>query len=137
MFDLVQLALAAGNGGDGKVSFRREKFIPKGGPDGGDGGDGGSIYIKGNRSLNTLQHFAGAKEFHAGRGEEGMRQKSGGHQGSDLVLEVPVGTMIWLLAENDVSRRRRLHVAHEGSDRFIVHPQKYYLDKPMGRPPAR
>src|SRR5258708_12092080 len=110
MFDLVKLNLYAGDGGNGKVSFRREKFIPKGGPDGGNAGDGGSIYIVGDQHLNTLQHFSGMKEFRAQRGEDGGKQKKIGHKGDDVILKVPVGTVIWLLAENTSIQKRRLHL---------------------------
>lgn len=136
MFDLVKLHLQAGSGGYGKVSFRREKFIPKGGPDGGNGGAGGSIYLVGNRHLNTLQHYAGVKKFIAPPGQNGAGQNQIGHKGEDLILEVPVGTTVWLLAENETSRKRRIHHAYEGN-RLKEHLQKYYLDKPVGHPPAR
>jgi GTP-binding protein len=137
MFDLVKLSLKAGDGGNGKVSFRREKFIPKGGPDGGKGGHGGSIYVKGVASLNTLQHYAGMKEYKAQAGQLGGSDKMEGYSGEDLVLEVPVGTTIWLLAENGSSRRRRLHIAREGSGKFHRTLPKYYLLKPSGQAPAR
>src|SRR5579859_65179 len=137
MFDLVKLTLVAGNGGDGKVSFRREKFIPKGGPDGGNGGDGGNIYIQGNKHFNTLQHYAGVKEYRAQNGQGGGKFKQIGHRGDDVVLEVPIGTTIWVLAENDTSRRTRTFVPREGSLKRTIHLQKFYLEKPGDRPPAR
>ncbi len=137
MFDLVQLALYAGDGGDGKVSFRREKFVPKGGPDGGNGGDGGSIFIRGNKNFNTLQHFAGAKEFRAQRGQDGGKQKKIGKNGEDLYLEVPLGTIVWILGDNPASRARRTFVAREGAAEIEMHFQKYYLQRPQGNPPRR
>jgi GTP-binding protein len=129
MFDLVKLQLSAGNGGDGRVSFRREKFIPKGGPDGGHGGDGGSVYIKGNKHLNTLQHFAGIKKFEAVHGQAGGPKKQIGQKGDDVVLEVPLGTTVWLLAENKASSNRRLHQEREGNSKPQIYFQKYYLEK--------
>ena len=137
MFDLVKLALYAGDGGDGKVSFRREKFIPKGGPDGGDGGRGGSIYIRGSKHHNTLQHYAGVKEYRAERGQDGGKRNKIGHRGEDLILEVPIGTTVWLLAENPASRDHRTHRPKEGAAQKDIHFQKYYLTKPSGNPPPR
>lgn len=95
MIDLVHLTLKAGKGGDGRISFRREKFIPKGGPDGGDGGDGGSIYLVASKNVNTLLSFAGKKGFAAESGEMGGAQKMTGKKGQDLYLTVPVGTTVW------------------------------------------
>jgi GTP-binding protein len=129
MFDLVKLQVSAGRGGDGRVSFRREKFIPKGGPDGGHGGDGGSIYVKGNKHLNTLQHFAGIKKYDAPQGQAGGPKKQIGEKGQDIVLEVPLGTTIWLLAENKASSNRRLHQEREGDTKPQIYFQKYYLEK--------
>ncbi len=137
MFDLVKLNLQAGDGGNGKVSFRREKFIPKGGPDGGNGGSGGNIYVVGNRHLNTLQNYAGVKKFTAVRGQDGGSQNQIGHKGEDQILEVPVGTTIWLLAENEASRKRRIHHSYEGNNKLKDRLQKYYLEKPSGAAPYR
>lgn len=136
MFDLVKLDLQAGDGGNGKVSFHREKFITKGGPDGGNGGTGGNIYLVGSRHVNTLQHYAGVKKFVAERGQNGGSDNQIGHKGQDVILEVPIGTTVWLLAENNTGRKRRIHHAYENSqlkDRL----EKYYLDKPSGAAPAR
>lgn len=107
MIDLVKLHLAGGDGGDGRVSFRREKYIPKGGPDGGNGGNGGHLIIRGTNQFSTLQHLTGVRDVQAQSGNPGDKRKKQGLQGSDTVLEVPVGTVVWLLAENEVSRRRR------------------------------
>jgi GTP-binding protein len=120
MFDLVQLRLTAGNGGNGRVSFRREKFVPKGGPDGGNGGEGGSIYLRASKSLNTLQHFAGVKEFAAKSGQPGGQGHSEGQAGEDLVLDVPIGTRVWLLAENKPSRLRRTHHVYESQTEPVI-----------------
>lgn len=92
--DEVTVRVQAGNGGDGCVSFRREKYIPKGGPDGGDGGDGGSVYLVGKSSLNTLADFRVARKFKAGNGQPGMGKNCFGKKGDDLLIEVPLGTRV-------------------------------------------
>ncbi len=98
--DLAQIHVKAGDGGDGAVSFRREKYIPKGGPDGGNGGDGGDIYLVATDKLGTLYDFRHRHKFVAEDGEAGRGQKQTGKSGEDLVLEVPVGTMVYKI-END------------------------------------
>lgn len=133
MIDLVKLTLAAGDGGDGKVSFRREKFVTKGGPDGGDGGDGGSISIRSKAGLTTLRDFAGVKIVKAQRGQNGGRRKKFGEKGEDKILEVPIGTVIYLLAENQIAKKKRNNslLAEE-----FVSGGKYYLeDENQGIPP--
>lgn len=137
MFDLVKLHLAAGDGGNGKVSFHRQKFITKGGPDGGNGGRGGNIYIQASKHINTLQHFSGVKEYLAQRGQDGGKDHQIGFKGDDVILEVPVGTTVWLLAENKASFRRRMHISREGHTKLPIYLKKYYLDKPSGNPPFR
>lgn len=107
MIDLVKLTLQAGSGGDGKVSFRREKYVTKGGPDGGDGGDGGHVLIRSQAGLTTLRDLAGLKKVEAGRGKNGGQRKKFGERGQDKVITVPVGTVLWLQAENAVSALRR------------------------------
>ena len=94
MLDIVEIAVKAGKGGDGIVSFRREKFVPYGGPDGGDGGDGGSVSIQADRNITTLRFFKRKRIFRAGAGEHGRRKKMHGRNGEDLVIPVPVGTMV-------------------------------------------
>lgn len=133
MFDLVQLRLNAGNGGNGRVSFRREKFISKGGPDGGNGGNGGSIIIKAVRSLNTLQHFAGVKEFSAEHGQIGGPSNMEGNAGEDLIIEVPIGTRVWLTAENFISKVRRTYRPHEGQSGPVIKHKKFQLSVKGGR----
>lgn len=93
--DKVEITIKAGNGGDGIISFRREKFIPLGGPDGGDGGNGGNVYIKANRSETNLSLFRRKKLFKAESGKNGARQKKFGRKGSDLEIIVPLGTMVY------------------------------------------
>ena len=92
--DEVIIEVHAGNGGDGCASFRREKFIPFGGPDGGDGGDGGSVYLVADASLNTLVDFRHTRKFRAERGQNGMGRDCTGKGGEDRLIAVPVGTMV-------------------------------------------
>ncbi len=93
--DEVHIRVQAGDGGDGCVSFRREKFIPKGGPNGGDGGDGGSIHLVADTNLNTLVDLRFQRTFRAQRGQNGMGRDRTGRKGEDLVIRVPVGTRVW------------------------------------------
>ncbi|SUB24935.1 Obg family GTPase CgtA [Avibacterium avium] len=90
--DEALIRVEAGDGGNGCVSFRREKFIPKGGPDGGDGGDGGDVYLIADENLNTLIDYRFEKRFAAGRGENGRSSDCTGRRGKDITLRVPVGT---------------------------------------------
>lgn len=133
MFDLVQLRLNAGNGGDGRVSFRREKFVPKGGPDGGSGGNGGDVILRATRTHNTLQHFAGVKEYAAQSGQPGGPSHMEGTNGDDLVIEVPVGTRVWLTGENFTSKVRRTYRVHEGQARPEIKHKKYFTSVHGGR----
>ena len=94
-FDEAKIYVKAGDGGNGIVSFRREKFIPKGGPDGGDGGAGGSIFFCASRNLNTLIDYRYQRKFLAQRGENGRGSDCYGAGGEDLTLFVPVGTVIF------------------------------------------
>lgn len=93
--DEANIHVKAGDGGNGVVSFRREKFIPMGGPDGGDGGDGGSVYVVGHPDLNTLADFRFQRRFDAQRGKNGMGRNMTGAKGEDLEIPVPVGTMVY------------------------------------------
>jgi GTP-binding protein len=92
--DEAKILVKAGNGGNGIVSFRREKYIPMGGPDGGDGGDGGSVYVIGTTDLNTLSDFRHTRRFVAQRGANGQSKGCTGAKGEDIVIEVPLGTII-------------------------------------------
>ncbi len=92
--DEAEITVAGGDGGNGCVSFRREKFVPRGGPDGGDGGDGGSVYCLADLGVNTLRHLAGKHHWRAGRGGHGMGKKCHGRNGRDVVIRVPTGTII-------------------------------------------
>ena len=93
--DQVKIYIKAGNGGDGSPSFRREKFIEFGGPDGGDGGNGGSIILKAERNLNTLIDFRYQQHHKAKRGDNGSGQNRKGKSGDDLILKVPLGTQVF------------------------------------------
>ena len=92
--DEAKIYVKAGNGGNGCVAFRREKFVPRGGPSGGDGGHGGSIYLEANAHDNTLLRYRYNREFKADRGRHGEGSNCSGHSGADLVLAVPVGTVV-------------------------------------------
>ena len=93
--DQVKIHIKAGDGGTGSSSFRREKFIEFGGPDGGDGGDGGSIILFAEENLNTLIDFRFQQHFKAEKGQNGMGKKKTGRNGKDLILKVPIGTQIF------------------------------------------
>ena len=93
--DQAKIYIKAGNGGSGSASFRREKFVEYGGPDGGDGGDGGSIIVQSDRNLNTLIDFRYAQHFKAQHGKPGSKRNKTGANGEDLILKVPLGTQIY------------------------------------------
>ena len=93
--DQAKIWIKAGDGGHGCVSFRREKFIPKGGPDGGDGGDGGDVYFQAVENLDTLIDFAGKHHWQAQKGQQGSGNNKHGANGDDLVIKVPPGTLIY------------------------------------------
>ncbi len=92
--DEVDIEVISGEGGKGFVGYRREKYVPLGGPDGGDGGDGGHVYFQGDEGLNTLLHFRGLKTFVAEPGVNGAGSNMQGACGTDLILKVPIGTMV-------------------------------------------
>jgi len=92
--DYTRIEVKAGDGGSGVVTFCREKYVPKGGPNGGDGGDGGNVLVLANDHLNSLLSFRYKRRFHAQRGAHGASQDRTGKRGGDLVLEVPVGTQL-------------------------------------------
>jgi GTP-binding protein len=93
-YDRSKIFVKAGDGGNGSRHFRREKFAPLGGPDGGDGGRGGSVYLEATTNLNTLIDYRYSHQFKAGMGEPGIRQKMHGAKGEDIILTVPCGTII-------------------------------------------
>lgn len=92
--DEVKITIQSGSGGPGSISFRREKFIPFGGPDGGDGGLGGSVYFEADNGVNTLVNFRGKKNYKAQSGESGSGSQKHGKFGDDIIIKVPVGTLI-------------------------------------------
>ena len=92
--DQIQIEVTAGHGGPGATSFRREKFAPQGGPDGGDGGEGGSVFIRGNRNLNTLNHYRNARKFSAESGHKGEGSMRSGKAGEDIYLDMPLGVVL-------------------------------------------
>jgi GTP-binding protein len=117
--DEAIITVQAGDGGDGCVSFRRERFIPKGGPDGGDGGDGGSVWLVADPGLNTLVDFRYQRRFKAARGENGMGRNRTGHSGIDLDIPVPTGTLVHDADTDEligdlVAAGQRLRVAQGG-----------------------
>ena len=92
--DYIKLYACSGNGGKGSVHLHREKYITKGGPDGGDGGRGGHVIVRGNENLWTLHHLKFKKHFRAGHGEHGSKSRSTGADGTDVFVEVPLGTVV-------------------------------------------
>jgi GTPase len=102
LVDEAEITVTAGNGGDGCIGFRREKFIPLGGPDGGDGGGGGDVWLQADENLNTLVDFRHQKQFKAQRGENGMGQQRYGKAGDDATITVPVGTVVINVATDEV-----------------------------------
>ena len=126
--DEAKITVKAGNGGDGSVSFRREKYIPRGGPDGGDGGNGGDVFLKATSGLNTLIDFRVGNRFSATHGETGRSKNRNGPAGDNLVVEVPCGTKIYneetneligdLIEEDDVCLVAKGGKAGKGNTRF-------------------
>ena len=117
--DQAKIYVKAGDGGSGSASFRREKFIEFGGPDGGDGGHGGSIIFATNRNLNTLIDFRYQQHFKAERGQSGKGKKKTGKSGKDLILKVPIGTQIFeednnTLIEDLLKSEQKIIIANGG-----------------------
>src|SRR5262247_2776524 len=98
--DEVDIHVEAGHGGRGCLAFRREKFVPRGGPSGGDGGRGGSIFVVASPHTNTLINYRFHPEFNAERGQHGMGSNRTGHNGADLELAVPIGTLVYELSDD-------------------------------------
>ena len=113
--DEATIKVQAGNGGRGMVSFRREKFVPFGGPDGGDGGDGGSVYVVAQSGLNTLADFRFRRSFKAGNGEPGGSRDCSGKGGADAEIVVPVGTVLY-----DIDTDEELGDLAKAGDRMLV-----------------
>jgi len=117
--DQAKIYVTAGKGGSGSASFRREKYVEFGGPDGGDGGEGGSVFLIADENLNTLVDFRFQQHFKAERGQNGMGNKKSGKSGKDLVLKVPVGTQIFeednnTLIEDLKKRGQKIIIAKGG-----------------------
>ena len=100
--DHTRVFVKAGDGGNGCLAFRREKFVPRGGPSGGDGGDGGNVYFRSTNHLNTLLPFRYKREFRAGSGSPGSGSQRHGKNGKDLVIDLPVGTQIYLQSTREL-----------------------------------
>jgi GTPase len=115
--DEAKIFVKAGNGGNGCVAFRREKFVPRGGPSGGDGGSGGSIYLEANPNDNTLLRYRYNREFKADRGRHGEGSNCTGHSGADMILQVPVGTLVF----DDQTGETIADLAVPGQRVLIVH----------------
>lgn len=107
--DEAKILIVAGDGGNGCVSFRREKYIPKGGPDGGDGGDGGDVYMIADENLNTLIDYRFTKSYRAERGENGQSRDCTGKRGQDITISVPVGTRARDLATGEIIADLTVH----------------------------
>jgi GTP-binding protein len=116
--DYAKIRVKAGNGGDGAVSFRREKFVPKGGPDGGDGGKGGNIIIIGDPNVNTLLDYRYNKRYKAANGAAGAGARKSGHGGEDLVLRMPLGTEIFQILED--GRKLKLADVTDADEEIIL-----------------
>lgn len=113
--DEATISVQAGNGGNGCLSFRREKYIPKGGPDGGNGGDGGDVVLEADAGLNTLADFRYQRSFKAERGEDGHGRLRTGKSGADLYVMVPAGTVVY-----DVDTGEKLGDLSAAGDRLVV-----------------
>ena len=105
--DTAKVSLKAGDGGNGAVSFRREIYIPKGGPDGGDGGKGGDIIFKADKDTNTLIDFRFTPILTAENGKNGSGTRSAGRSGKDLIVEVPIGTMVYRVERRENNSHSR------------------------------
>jgi GTP-binding protein len=130
MFDVVSIGVRGGKGGAGAISFRREKFVPFGGPDGGDGGDGGNVIIKADPAVSGYKEFRQKGWYRAKDGENGKGQKKSGKRGEDLTIKVPVGTIVYeegagenriMLADLSVSGEQVVIVKGGGGGRGNVH----------------
>ncbi|GAB1408060.1 GTPase ObgE [Thermomonas brevis] len=115
LVDEAEITVIAGNGGNGCIGFRREKFIPLGGPDGGDGGAGGDVWLQADENLNTLVDFRHQTRFKAQRGENGMGRQMYGKAGEDIVVTVPVGTVVHNVETDEVIGDMTAH-----GDRLLV-----------------
>ena len=131
--DYVKMHLTSGKGGKGSAHLRREKYIPKGGPDGGDGGRGGHIILKANSNLWTLYHLKFKRHFKAGHGEAGGKQTSTGANGEDIYIEVPLGTVI----RDTKTQKIICEITKEGEEKIIAKGGKGGLGNDHFKSPTR
>src|SRR6266853_1024474 len=123
--DRVKVFAQAGNGGRGCVSFRREKFVPKGGPDGGDGGRGGNVILRADRHVDNLSNLFYEPIIKAKNGGHGMGKKMAGRAGADKVVKVPIGTLVWAAEEQSKKRPR------SNSDQLAIGNWQSAIDEPL------
>jgi len=114
--DYVKINCKSGNGGSGSAHMRREKFVPKGGPDGGDGGRGGHVILRGNKQLWTLLNLKYRKHVKADHGVNGSKQKSTGADGNDVILDVPLGTIV----RDPDTGDQLFEINHDGEEKIVV-----------------
>lgn len=114
--DYVKVHVSSGKGGQGSAHLRREKYVAKGGPDGGDGGRGGHVIVKGNKNLWTLVHYKFRKHFKAGHGEHGSKSRSTGADGEDVYLEVPLGTVVRDTETNEIL----FEITEDGEEKIVL-----------------
>lgn len=117
--DEVIIDIKAGKGGNGSASFHREKFVPKGGPDGGDGGDGGHVILKVNPQLRTLSHIHNRQKFRAQNGQDGMKNKMFGRKGDSVVIDVPPGTQVFEI-DPETEEETLIYDLVEDEEEFIA-----------------
>lgn len=120
MVDVTKILVKGGDGGNGSFSFRREKYIPKGGPDGGDGGDGGSVTFTLDSTKRTLDDWAGVRKIAAQNGENGHAQQSSGRKGDDVEVGLPPGTVVWELDPETHQKMHKLGELLNEGDRLLV-----------------
>jgi GTP-binding protein len=142
--DEIDIFVKGGDGGAGCVSFRREKYVPRGGPDGGDGGDGGSVWLQADPNLTTLLDFHYTRHYHAGRGRHGEGNNRHGASGEDRVVRVPLGTVVTdrdtgeLIGDLTVPGQRVLAVrgarGGRGNARFVTSTNRAPRKADLGRP---
>lgn len=130
MVDTAKILIRSGKGGDGAVSFRRERFIPEGGPDGGDGGKGGDVYIETDPNMNTLDEFAHQQKFFAENGEAGRGKQMYGKKGEDLTIKVPLGTQIKLTPLHQEAAELVGRKLHRDAGKRVIEEKIIDMDKP-------
>ncbi len=131
--DYAKIQLTSGDGGKGSTHLRREKYVERGGPDGGDGGRGGHIILKGNKNLWTLYHFKFKKHFKAGHGEHGSKSRSTGANGNDVVIEVPLGTVIRATETSSIL----FEITEDGEEKIVAEGGKGGLGNWHFKSPTR